>query len=78
KEFGKWKVSGSKGSKQIAQAELPEQGQAIIIDRPGSQQSLILAAHLAPPTGIDNNIAIEAMNLTLGGAFTARVNMNLR
>ncbi|MDG6099414.1 insulinase family protein [Alteromonas sp. ZYF713] len=78
KEFGKWKVSGSKGSKQIAQAKLPEKGQAIIIDRPGSQQSLILAAHLAPPTGIDNNIAIEAMNLTLGGAFTARVNMNLR
>ena len=35
KEFGKWKVSGSKGSKQIAKAKLPEQGQAIIIDRPG-------------------------------------------
>ncbi|MDC8832233.1 M16 family metallopeptidase [Alteromonas gilva] len=78
KEFGNWQESGSKGSKKIAKASLPEQGQAIIIDRPGSQQSLILAAHLAPPTGADNNIAIEAMNQTLGGAFTARVNMNLR
>ena len=78
KEFGKWKVEGSKGAKQIAEASMPEQGQAIIIDRPGAQQSLILAAHLAPPTGADNNIAINAMNLTLGGAFTARVNMNLR
>lgn len=78
KEFGKWKVSGSKGSKQIATASLPEKGQAIIIDRPGSQQSLILAAHLAPSTGAENNIAIDAMNTTLGGAFTARVNMNLR
>ena len=78
KEFGKWRVSGSKGSKQIATASLPEKGQAIIIDRPGSQQSLILAAHLAPSTGAENNIAIDAMNTTLGGAFTARVNMNLR
>ncbi|NVK54965.1 MAG: insulinase family protein [Alteromonadaceae bacterium] len=77
-EFGSWQESGTKGTKKIAQATLPEQGQAIIIDRPGSQQSLILAAHLAPPTGADNNIAIEAMNQTLGGAFTARVNMNLR
>ncbi|WP_201285091.1 pitrilysin family protein [Alteromonas sp. KUL106] len=78
KEFGKWKAEGNKGTKQIAQASMPEKGQAIIIDRPGAQQSLILAAHLAPPTGADNNIAIETMNLTLGGAFTARVNMNLR
>ncbi|NDW15735.1 insulinase family protein [Alteromonas genovensis] len=78
KEFGKWKVSGEKGTKQIAEAQLPEKGRAIIIDRPGSQQSLILAAHLAPPTGVENNIAINAMNETLGGAFTARVNMNLR
>ncbi len=78
KEFGKWRVSGSKGSKQIATASLPDKGQAIIIDRPGSQQSLILAAHLAPSTGAENNIAIDAMNTTLGGAFTARVNMNLR
>ena len=78
KEFGRWKVKGDKGVKQITEASMPEKGQAIIIDRPGAQQSLILAAHLAPPTGADNNIAINAMNKTLGGAFTARVNMNLR
>ncbi|GLR69403.1 M16 family metallopeptidase [Agaribacter marinus] len=78
KSLGKWKSKGSKSSKKIELVDLPDKGQAIIIDRPGSQQSLILAAHLAPPTGIENNIAIDAMNETLGGAFTARVNMNLR
>nr|WP_136250809.1 pitrilysin family protein [Ningiella ruwaisensis] len=78
KEFGKWSVAGSKQEKVIAEVALPEEGQAIIIDRPGSAQSLILAAHVAPPTGVDNNIAINAMNSTLGGEFTARVNMNLR
>jgi predicted Zn-dependent peptidase len=76
--FGNWKVAGSKATKVIAEATLPEQGRAIIIDRPGASQSLILAAHLAPPTGVNNNIAIDVMNETLGGAFTARVNMNLR
>lgn len=78
KQFGKWQAKGDKVTKEIAKVSLPKQGQAIIIDRPGSSQSLILAAHIAPPTGIENNIAIDAMNETLGGAFTARVNMNLR
>lgn len=50
----------------------------VLIDRPGSPQSLILAGHLAPPTGVSNNLAIEAMNDALGGKFTARLNMNLR
>ncbi|MFC3123361.1 M16 family metallopeptidase [Agaribacter flavus] len=78
KSLGKWKAKGNKQIKTITEVSLPEKGQTIIIDRPGSQQSLILAAHLAPPTGVENNIAIDAMNETLGGAFTARVNMNLR
>ncbi len=78
KEFGKWKVKGERQNKVFTDVPLPEKGRVIIIDRPGSAQSLILAAHLAPPTSVDNNIAIDAMNETLGGAFTARVNMNLR
>jgi zinc protease len=55
-----------------------QEGQIIIVDRPGSPQSLILGGLLAPPTGVDNNIAINAMNDVIGGSFTARVNMNLR
>jgi predicted Zn-dependent peptidase len=78
KEFSKWKVAGDKPEKVIGEVNLPEEGQVIIVDRPGSAQSLILAAHLAPPTGAENNIAITAMNETLGGTFSARVNMNLR
>ncbi len=77
-EFGSWKAKGTQPSKVIESVDLPAEGQVIIIDRPGSSQSLILAAHVAPPTSVENNIAIDAMNETLGGAFTARVNMNLR
>ncbi|WP_210431064.1 M16 family metallopeptidase [Iodidimonas gelatinilytica] len=79
KAFGDWKApSTAKGTKTLNQVSLPDQSQIIIVDRPGSPQSLILAGHLAPPTGVDNNIAITAMNDILGGQFTARVNMNLR
>ena len=49
-----------------------------LIDRPGSQQSLIMAGHVAPPKNNAAEIAIEAMNTVLGGSFSSRVNMNLR
>ena len=58
--------------------ERPAQGKVIIVDKPGSPQSLILGGHVAPPTGAPNNVAISAMNDILGGQFSARVNMNLR
>ena len=49
-----------------------------LIDRPGSQQSVIFAGHLAPPRSNPNEMAIEAVNTVLGGSFSSRVNMNLR
>lgn len=79
KAFGDWKATGAKApEKAIDQVDLPKTGKIIIVDRPGSPQSLILAGHLAPATGAENNIAITTMNDILGGQFTARVNMNLR
>jgi zinc protease len=53
-------------------------GGVYLIDKPGAPQSLILAGHVAPQTGVDNNIDILTMNDVIGGSFTARVNMNLR
>jgi zinc protease len=49
-----------------------------ILDRPGSEQSVILAADLAAPKANQREYAIEAMTSLLGGQFTSRVNMNLR
>jgi zinc protease len=79
RSFGDWRASDvEKGTKSITQVPVAQEGQIIIVDRPGSPQSLILGGLLAPPTGVDNNIAINAMNDVIGGSFTARVNMNLR
>ncbi len=79
KHFGDWDApSGAKPTKNVADVEVGSDQRVIIVDRPGSPQSMILAGHVAPPTGADNTIAIDAMNDVLGGTFTARVNMNLR
>jgi zinc protease len=49
-----------------------------ILDRPGSEQSTILAANLAAPKANPKEYAIEAMTSLLGGQFISRMNMNLR
>ena len=77
--LGSWRAPSSPvPTKNVATVERPAQGKVIIVDKPGSPQSLILGGHVAPPTGAPNNVAISAMNDILGGQFSARVNMNLR
>ncbi len=49
-----------------------------ILDKPDAPQSFILAGHAAPSSADPDNIAIETMNLVLGGDFISRINMNLR
>ena len=77
--FGRWNAPSSPvPTKNITTVERPANGKVIIVDKPGSPQSLILAAHVAPPSNAPNEIAINSMNDIIGGQFSARVNMNLR
>ncbi len=79
KYFGNWDTPRAPlPRKNIAAVERPETPRVFLVDRPGAPQSLILAGHVAPSEGVENNIAIQTMNDVLGGQFTARVNMNLR
>ena len=64
--------------KNIADVRPAERPIIYLLDRPGSQQSVIFAANVAPPKDNPREIAIEAMNTVLGGSFTSRLNMNLR
>ncbi len=64
--------------KNIGPAAWPGQSAVYLIDRPGSLQSLIVAAAIAPPKADPGTIAIEAMNDALGGLFSSRLNLNLR
>jgi zinc protease len=79
KAFGNWSENRkAMPTKNLAHVDLPAEARVFIIDKPDSPQSLILAGHVAPPTGAENNLDITTMNDILGGQFTARVNMNLR
>jgi zinc protease len=64
--------------KTLGPARAVEKPVVYLLDRPQAQQSVIQVAIAAPPTGDPADLAIDAMNTFLGGAFTSRINMNLR
>ncbi len=76
KYFGDWE-SGPVPQKNISDVAL-KPAQILLIDKPNSPQSLIIAGHVLPPKNDPDNLAIEMMNKVLGGTFTSRLNMNLR
>ncbi len=75
--FEDWEP-GETPTKNIADVDLSVSPRVFIIDRPDSEQSIILAGNVAPAVGNGNEIAIETMNEIIGGGFTSRLNMNLR
>lgn len=77
KLFAGWRP-GDVPAKTLATVQLPAASAVYLVDRPGSEQSIILAGNVAPPYGTPDNIAIQTMNEVLGGDFTSRINMNLR
>jgi zinc protease len=77
KRFRGWKA-GDVPRKDVADVAHRSESTIYLVDRPGSEQSIIFAGHVAPPKNNDHEIAIEAMNEVLGGSFASRVNMNLR
>jgi predicted Zn-dependent peptidase len=77
--FGDWKApAGKVPVKNIGKVTPPQQARVFLVDRPGAQQTLILAGSLAPSTEAPNNLEIQTMNGAFGGTFTSRLNMNLR
>ena len=77
KLFGGWQP-GEVPHKTLAEVPLPAKPRVYLVDRPGSEQSIIFAGNVAPPYGSPDNIPIQVMNTVLGGDFTSRINMNLR
>jgi zinc protease len=77
KLFAAWQP-GEPPAKNIATVALPDKPVVYLVDRPGSEQTLILAGNVAPPRNNPQEVAITTMNNILGGDFGARINMNLR
>ena len=77
KLFASWKA-GDVPKKNVPQVPQPAKNVVYLIDRPGSGQSNIFGAQLAPPRNDPEAIPIELVNNVFGGTFSSRINMNLR
>jgi zinc protease len=75
--FANW-APGSTPTKQLPVVDLPASTRVILVDRPGSAQSIIIGGHLIAPKADARELAIEAANDAFGGSFTSRINLNLR
>ena len=77
KLFGSWEP-GEAPEKVIPFVEPREKPVIYLVDRPGSQQSLVAAAKLFPPKGNPDERAVSLAHDIISGQFAARINMNLR
>lgn len=79
KRFANWE-KGKTPKKNVAALtdKATSKGKVFVMDRPESQQTLIMAGYLIDPYGDVSEIAKSTMNNVLGGEFTSRINMNLR
>jgi zinc protease len=75
--FSGWKA-GDVPRKNLQTVGAPAGRSVFIMDRPGAEQSVIFAGQLLPPTNNPDEYAFQVFNDAFGGAFGARVNMNLR
>ena len=76
--FGDWKAEGAKGVKNFAATTPAAASRIVLVNRPGSPQSLILGGALLPLKGKDELVTLLAANDVLGGNFLSRLNMDLR
>jgi predicted Zn-dependent peptidase len=77
--FGNWQAPAApRGTKQFPARAKPREGRIILIDRPQSPQSFILAGQLLDLEGTEDTLPLTAANQVLGGDFLSRINMDLR
>ena len=79
KRFGDWKVPATqKGTKLFRMDRMMRPSRIVLIDKPQSPQSLILAGVLTNKAGTDNPVTLLTANEVLGGSTTSRLTMDLR
>ncbi len=77
KKLGKWKKANVPAI-TFSAPKANTKNTLYLMNRPESQQSVIIAGHLTEKYGDVSEIALEQMVSILGGDFTSRINMNLR
>jgi zinc protease len=75
--FGAWKGTAPAPS-PVPQATQLTSRQVYLIDKPGAAQSQIRIGWVGVPRSTPDYFALRVLNTVLGGAFTSRLNQNLR
>ncbi|SCW80026.1 Predicted Zn-dependent peptidase [Sphingobium faniae] len=77
--FGDWKApAAQKGTKLFRMDRMARPARIILVDKPQSPQSMILAGQLTGKQGTDNPVDLITANEVLGGSSTSRLIMDLR
>ncbi|MBB4658016.1 M16 family metallopeptidase [Parvularcula dongshanensis] len=76
--FGDFRGQGEAAEKDLGTLPEGQTPRLIVVDKPETQQALILAGRPIDPSGGETDTALEAMNDAFGGNFLSRINMNLR
>jgi zinc protease len=76
----RWKTSGSRPIAAAAPAPGPqlERTRLFLIDKPGAAQSEVRVGHLSVSSLDPDYYPLTVLNYILGGAFSSRINLNLR
>jgi len=79
KHLGGWAAPRSAlPAKNLAGVTLQPKPRVYLVNRTAAEQTLVFAAHIAPPKNDPDTIAMDAAELAFGGSFLSRINMNLR
>lgn len=77
--FGSWRPQGpAPQHTSLPTPPLPAARQVYIIDKPGAPQSQVRIGWVGVPRSTPDFFPIQVMNTVLGGAFSSRLNLNLR
>ena len=77
KYFGGWSGEAA-ASSELPSPPAPPERKFVIVDKPGSPQTTLIAFGLGVPRNTPDYPAVNEMNSVLGGLFSSRINMNLR
>lgn len=78
KAFGAWKSTAAAKPAALPEPKQLTAREVILIDKPGAAQSQIRVGWVGVPRSTPDYFALRVLNTVLGGAFTSRLNMNLR
>ena len=75
--FGSWTGKGAPRASLPSPPQVPRR-RVIVVDKPGAPQSQVRMGWVGVPRSTPDYFALEMMNTMLGGAFSSRLNANLR